>query len=68
MLIILKTIYEFRDEKIPDNNNHEHVVLYKWTNSCERMSVILSTQVIDESTDQQDDQYEITMCRYNTHT
>ena len=30
--------------------------------------VILSTQVIDRSTDQQNDQYGITMCRYNTYT
>ena len=36
MLIILKTKYEYSDEKIPDENNHERVVLYKWTNSCER--------------------------------
>ena len=36
MYTILKNKYEFNDENIPDDNNHERVVLYKWTNSCER--------------------------------
>ena len=36
MLIILKIKYEFSNEKIPYDNNHERIVLYKWTNSCEK--------------------------------
>ena len=36
MYLILKGKYEFSDEEIPDDNNHERIVLYKWTNSCER--------------------------------
>ena len=36
VLLILKTKYEFSDEKVPDKNNHERIVLYKWTNSCEK--------------------------------